>query len=55
MPGCPVDYRTVQNTVLLDTCYTMLPRALRALGYDPALVSYTTAAPDPCYHRRFNA
>ena len=28
--------------------HTTLPRALRAVGYDPALVGYTTTTPDPC-------
>lgn len=42
-----MNHRAVQNTVPLDSRHTTLPRALRAVGYDPALVGYTTTAPDP--------
>jgi arylsulfatase A-like enzyme len=42
-----MNHRAVQNTVPLDARHTTLPRALRAVGYDPALVGYTTTTPDP--------
>ena len=42
-----MNHRAVQNTIPLDTRHTTLPRALRAVGYDPALVGYTTTTPDP--------
>ena len=42
-----MNHRAVQNTVPLDARHTTLPRALRALGHDPALVGYTTTTPDP--------
>ena len=42
-----MNHRAVQNTVPLDARHTTLPRALRGLGYDPALVGYTTTTPDP--------
>ncbi len=42
-----MNHRAVQNTVPLDARHATLPRALRAVGYDPALVGYTTTTPDP--------
>ncbi len=42
-----MNHRAVQNTVPLDARHMTLPRALRALGHDPALVGYTTTTPDP--------
>ena len=42
-----MNHRAVQNTVPLDARHTTMPRAVRALGYDPALVGYTTTTPDP--------
>ena len=42
-----MNHRAVQNTVPLDARHLTLPRALRAVGYDPALVGYTTTTPDP--------
>jgi len=40
-------HRAVQNTIPLDQRFTNLAHELRALGYDPALVGYTTTTPDP--------
>ena len=42
-----MNHRAVQNTIPLDARHMTLPRALRALGHDPALVGYTTTTPDP--------
>ncbi len=42
-----MNHRAVQNTIPLDARHETLPRALRALGYDAALVGYTTTTPDP--------
>jgi arylsulfatase A-like enzyme len=42
-----MNHRAVQNTVPLDSRFTNLGHELRALGYDPALVGYTTTTPDP--------
>ena len=42
-----MNHRAVQNTIPLDARHTTLPRALRSVGYDPALVGYTTTTPDP--------
>jgi arylsulfatase A-like enzyme len=42
-----MNHRAVQNTIPLDARHVTLPRALRATGYDPALVGYTTTTPDP--------
>src|SRR3984893_999152 len=42
-----MNHRQVQNWVPLDDRHTTLPRALRATGYDPALIGYTTTTPDP--------
>ena len=42
-----MNHRAVQNTVPLDARHPTLPRALRATGYDPALVGYTTTTTDP--------
>lgn len=42
-----MNHRAVQNTVPLDRRHFNLAKALRALGYDPALVGYTTTVPDP--------
>ncbi|GIX11833.1 phosphoric/sulfuric ester hydrolase PehA [Elioraea sp.] len=42
-----MNHRAVQNTVPLDARHFTLARALRAAGYDPALIGYTTTTPDP--------
>jgi arylsulfatase A-like enzyme len=42
-----MNHRAVQNTVPLDQRHFNLAKALRAVGYDPALVGYTTTVPDP--------
>ncbi len=42
-----MNHRQVQNWVPLDARHTTLPRALRRLGVDPALIGYTTTTPDP--------
>jgi arylsulfatase A-like enzyme len=42
-----MNHRAVQNTVPLDARHFNLAKALRAVGYDPALIGYTTTTPDP--------
>ena len=42
-----MNHRAVQNTVPLDARHMNLGRALRRIGYDPALIGYTTTTPDP--------
>jgi arylsulfatase A-like enzyme len=42
-----MNHRAVQNTIPLDSRHLTLPKALRAVGYEPALVGYTTTTPDP--------
>ncbi len=42
-----MNHRACQNTIPLDARHDTLPRALRRAGYEPALVGYTTTAPDP--------
>ena len=42
-----MNHRAVQNTVPLDARHTNLARQLRRIGYDPALIGYTTTTPDP--------
>ena len=42
-----MNHRQVQNWVPLDARHVTLPRALRAMGVDPALIGYTTTTPDP--------
>ncbi len=42
-----MNHRAVQNTVPLDQRHFNLGKALRTIGYDPALVGYTTTTPDP--------
>ncbi len=42
-----MNHRAVQNTVPLDARHFNLGRALRLIGYDPALIGYTTTTPDP--------
>jgi arylsulfatase A-like enzyme len=42
-----MNHHAVQNTVPLDARHMTLGRALRRIGYDPALVGYTTTTPDP--------
>jgi arylsulfatase A-like enzyme len=42
-----MNHRQVQNWIPLDARHTTLPRALRGLGVDPALIGYTTTTPDP--------
>jgi arylsulfatase A-like enzyme len=42
-----MNHRQVQNWIPLDKRHKTLPRALRELGHDPALIGYTTTPPDP--------
>jgi len=42
-----MNHRAVQNTIPLDSRHTNLAFEARKLGYDPALVGYTTTTPDP--------
>lgn len=42
-----MNHRVVQNGVPMDARHYSLADALREAGYDPALVGYTTTAPDP--------
>ncbi|MFY7925175.1 MAG: phosphoric/sulfuric ester hydrolase PehA [Aquidulcibacter sp.] len=42
-----MNHRAVQNTVPLDARHTNLAKQLRLIGYDPALIGYTTTTPDP--------
>ncbi len=42
-----MNHRAVQNTIPLDARHGTLAHGLRAAGYDPALVGYTTTTPDP--------
>ena len=42
-----MNHRAVQNTVPLDQRHFNLAKALRDIGYDPALIGYTTTTPDP--------
>ena len=42
-----MNHRAVQNTVPLDARHFTLSKAMRQLGYDPALVGYTSTVPDP--------
>ena len=42
-----MNHRAVQNTVPLDQRHFNLGKALREIGYDPALIGYTTTTPDP--------
>jgi len=42
-----MNHRAVQNTVPLDARHTNLAKELRRIGYDPALIGYTTTTPDP--------
>jgi arylsulfatase A-like enzyme len=42
-----MNHRAVQNTVPLDIRHTNLAKQLRRIGYDPALIGYTTSTPDP--------
>ncbi len=42
-----MNHRAVQNTVPLDARHMNLGKALRLIGYDPALIGYTTSTPDP--------
>jgi arylsulfatase A-like enzyme len=42
-----MNHRAVQNTIPLDARHMNLGKALRRIGYDPALVGYTTTTPDP--------
>ncbi|MGO7638722.1 sulfatase, partial [Rhizobium leguminosarum] len=41
------NHRAVQNTVPLYQRHLNLGKALRGVGYDPALIGYTTTVPDP--------
>ncbi|WP_138469151.1 phosphoric/sulfuric ester hydrolase PehA [Poseidonocella sp. HB161398] len=40
-------HRAVQNTIPLDRRHANLATELRASGYDPALIGYSTSVPDP--------
>src|SRR5260370_908022 len=41
LPGLyQMNHRAVRNTVPLDARHTTLARALREIGYDPALIGY---------------
>ncbi|WP_160000104.1 phosphoric/sulfuric ester hydrolase PehA [Roseomonas sp. 18066] len=42
-----MNHRAVQNTIPLDARHLNLAKALRQIGYDPALIGYTTTTPDP--------
>src|SRR3954454_17771405 len=42
-----MNHRAAQNTIPLNARHVTLPRALRVVGYDPALIGYTTTTPDP--------
>ncbi len=42
-----MNHRVVQNSVPLDMRHTNLAIEMRQLGYEPALVGYTTTTPDP--------
>jgi arylsulfatase A-like enzyme len=42
-----MNHRAVQNTVPLDARHTNLGKQLRLIGYDAALIGYTTTTPDP--------
>jgi len=42
-----MNHRVVQNGVPLDQRHTNLALEVRAAGYEPALVGYTTTTPDP--------
>jgi len=42
-----MNHRAVQNTIPLDSRHLTLATSLRDLGYDPALVGYTTTVLDP--------
>jgi arylsulfatase A-like enzyme len=45
-----MNHRAVHNTVPLDRRHVTLAQTLRAIGYDPALIGYTTTTPDPRHH-----
>jgi arylsulfatase A-like enzyme len=42
-----MNHRQVQNWIPLDARHATLPKLVRELGYDPALIGYTTTTPDP--------
>ncbi len=42
-----MNHRAVQNTIPLDARHTNVAKEVRKLGYDPAIVGYTTTTPDP--------
>ena len=42
-----MNHRVVQNAVPLDMRHTNLALEMRKVGYEPALVGYTTTTPDP--------
>jgi arylsulfatase A-like enzyme len=42
-----MNHRVVQNSVPLDRRHTNLALEMRQVGYEPALVGYTTTTPDP--------
>jgi arylsulfatase A-like enzyme len=42
-----MNHRVVQNSVPLDMRHTNLALEMRQVGYEPALVGYTTTTPDP--------
>jgi arylsulfatase A-like enzyme len=42
-----MNHRVVQNSVPMDARHTNLALEMRQVGYEPALVGYTTTTPDP--------
>lgn len=42
-----MNHRVVQNSVPMDARHTNLAWEMRRVGYEPALVGYTTTTPDP--------
>lgn len=42
-----MNHRVISNETPMSSALKTLPRFMRELGYDPALVGYTTAVPDP--------
>jgi arylsulfatase A-like enzyme len=42
-----MNHRVVQNSVPMDMRHTNLALEMRQVGYEPALVGYTTTTPDP--------
>lgn len=42
-----MNHRVVRNGTPLNSRFDTMPRLARRLGYDPAIIGYTTTAPDP--------